>query len=200
ERPERDSFAVGEAPALAPVDEIRLLVQPLPQLSEEPRLADSRLADEGHEVHRLVAADAGVCLLEQRELRIAPHERGGAADLDVDSEAAARPPGAPKRHRLRLPLDADRVERLVVDLLTRRAVGEVADDQGSGLRGALQARGRVDDVACHHRLAELGAGAERDERLARLDRGASLESELPSDGDYAKAGADGPPGGVFVGD
>src|SRR5205814_1223472 len=68
QRPEGDPFAVWEAAPLAPVDDVGLVVEPLAELPQEARLADTGLPDQRDELHRLVAAHASVRLLARRDL------------------------------------------------------------------------------------------------------------------------------------
>ena len=55
------------------------------------------------------------------------------------------------------------------------AVGPFAHQDPVDRRRALQSRGRVDDVAGHHRVALAGLRSERDQRLARVHGGADLQ-------------------------
>ncbi len=89
-----------------------------------------------------------------------------------------RPNGQPGLGRLRLALGFDRRCRLVVDRVARRPIGLPPDDDAVDRRRRLQPRSRVDDIARDHRLAELRSRAERDQRLARVDRDPNLHVEL----------------------
>ena len=84
--------------------------------------------------------------------------------------------------------------------MPRRAKGELADDERAGVRGALQARRRVDDVAGDESLAALRARSQRDKRFAGVDGRAGLETELPGRLEDLQADANGALGVVLVGD
>ena len=96
---------------------------------------------------------------------------------DVGSEAGARLKRAVKAERLGLALDRGRLELLEVEDALGRAEGRLRDRDAVYRRRSLQARGSVDDVAGDDPLALLGAGAERDHRLARVDPDAHLQRE-----------------------
>ena len=102
---------------------------------------------------------------EKRELARAADERAG----DVVVLACNRAHRQPRADGLGLPFRDDRLCRHVLDRAVRRVVRDFAHDDAVDRRGLLQAGGRVDDVARHHRLTERRARAERDERLARVD-------------------------------
>ena len=90
--------------------------------------------------------------------RLARRRRRRTATVRVD-----RLPG---RHRLRLALGVDGSARAVLDRVRGRAVRRLADEDAVHRRGGLQARGRVDDVACDHRLARC----DRSRRARRAPR------------------------------
>ena len=96
---------------------------------------------------------------------------------DVRSEAGARRERAVERERLRLALHLDRLERLVLEDALGRAEGLLRARDPVDRRSALQARGRVDDVARDDPLALLRARVERDDRLARVDPDPHLQRE-----------------------
>jgi hypothetical protein len=62
---------VGQAAALAPDGQLRVGLDGLQQLPHQPALADPRHADQGDELHRLLAADAGQRGPEQLDLALA---------------------------------------------------------------------------------------------------------------------------------
>jgi hypothetical protein len=148
------------------------------ELAEDPRLADAGLSDERDELDGLVSAHARVGLAQQSELVVAPDEQRRAADLHIDTEAAASAQRAPERDPARLALQLDGLEFLVVDPGTRRTERQLADDERSGRSGSLKARRRVDDVAGRDALAGLGTRAKLHNRLACRHRCAHLETEL----------------------
>ena len=111
------------------------------------------------------------------ELALPAYERGVGL-REVDAVPRARLDRFPHPDRLRLALRLDRLGLAVVDRLTRRAVGRLADEDAVHRRRRLQARGGVDDVARRHTFAFGGAPAERDERLAGVDGDPHLELVL----------------------
>ena len=114
QRPEADAFAVRKRAALAPGREVRLGLDRLEELVDEPRLADPRDADEGDELELTLRAGAFERVAERVELALAPEERR-AGLRQVDAEARARLERLPDRDRLRLALGLDRLGLAVVD-------------------------------------------------------------------------------------
>ena len=68
----------------------------------------------------------------------------------------------------------------VLDRPAGACVGLLADEDRAHGRRGLESCGRVDDVSRDHRLALLGPRIERDDRLARVDRYAELETFVRS--------------------
>jgi hypothetical protein len=171
ERPEGDAIAVGKAAALTPVrQDLRVVVEPAPELGHEPRLAHPWLADERHELDSLLASRTRVRPPEQIEVVLPSDERRAGNGLDVDPEAAPGLDGAPEGNRFGLALDRHRLELLVLDCLARGAVGRLTDDDAARGRGRLHPARRVDDVAGDERLPGRRTRTEADERLARVHR------------------------------
>jgi hypothetical protein len=126
---------------------------------------------------------------------------------DVRAEARACPERAPDRERLRLALHLDRLQRLVVEDPVRRLVSLRRDRNAVHGRRPLQAGGGIDDVAGDDPLPLFRAGAQGDDRLARVDPNADLQRErrvffvqLCDRLEDAEAGADGALGVVLVRD
>ena len=98
-----------------------------------------------------------------------------------------------------MPLASTALAVSVVDDPAGRAVGRLVGEDPVDRSGALQACGRVDDVAGGHSLAGLRACVETDQRLAGRDRDPHLDVVLldrpVADGE---AGADGAFGVVLV--
>jgi hypothetical protein len=169
ERPEGDALPVGQAPPLAPEDQLRAVVDPRAELGEQTRLADSRLAGEGDELDVRLPQHALERIPEEAELVLTADE--GRRGRRGDADATARAERSPERYGPRLTLDGDGHQLLVLDQRTGPAVGLLADHEGSDRRHALEARGGVDDVACGDSLALAGPGTQRDDRLTGRDRG-----------------------------
>ena len=76
ERPERDAFAVGQAPTLTPGDQVGLVVDVGTELGHDPALAEPGLADHGDEL----GGDRGERLVEDalqdRQVDLSTDERG----------------------------------------------------------------------------------------------------------------------------
>ena len=111
--------------------------------------------------------------------------------------------GGPKREpgpdRRALSLRPDRLGGPVLDGVARAGVRLLADEHRPDGRRALQARGRVHDVAGHHRLAVLRSSVQRDDRLARVHGDPYLEPFLLGPVADGECGADGALGVVAVG-
>ena len=84
----------------------------------------------------------------------------------------------PRSQRLELPLGDDRRGRLVGDCAVGGGVCLLTDEDPVDRCRRLETRGRVDDVARDHRLAELRPVVERHERLAGIDRDPQLEIKV----------------------
>ena len=93
------------------------------------------------------------------------------------SEARARRERAKERERLCLALHLHRLELLVLEDALGRAVRLLRDGDAVDRRRRLEAGGGVDDVAGDDALALLRTGAERDDRLARVDPDPHLQRE-----------------------
>ncbi len=176
DRPERDALPVGEAPALAPRHELRPVVHPPPELRDEPGLPHAGLAGDGHELERALPERPPVGLLEQRQVVLPADERRPGL-LQVGPEPAPGAEDPPRGDRLGLALQADRLERLEVDRLPRRAVRPLAHHDRPHRGGRLEAGRGVHDVPGHDPLPGLGTGPQRDERLAGGDPRPDLEVE-----------------------
>ena len=96
---------------------------------------------------------------------------------DIGAEARAGPQRPIERERLGFSLDRDRLELLEVEDALGRAEGRLRDRDAVDGCGALEAGGGVDDVAGDDALALLRTGAERDDRLARVDPDPHLQRE-----------------------
>ena len=177
ERPVAQALAVGQRAALPPPDQLRVTVDELEELADEPALADPGHARQGHELRLEIAAAAIERLGQEADLALAPDERGTGALLEVEPEARARRERLPHHDRLALPFCGDRLRLAVVDHVARRAIGCLRDEDAVDGGGRLEARRRVDHVARSHALALGRAGAERDQRLARGHRDPDLEVE-----------------------
>ena len=77
-----------------------------------------------------------------------------------------------------MPFASNGVEVAVLDRALGRAVGLLSDEDPVFGRCGLEASGRIDDVAGRHSLTLVGAGAERNERLARIDGDPNAQVEL----------------------
>ena len=108
ERPVGDAFAVRQAAALPPAGQRRLCVDVYEQLSDEPALADPRLADDRHQLHRTLLRGALERADQERLLELAADERRRVAGGEIGTEPGASGLRPPQRQRLRLPLHGDR--------------------------------------------------------------------------------------------
>ena len=106
-----------------------------------------------------------------------------------------------------MPLTVDRLELLEVEDALRLPIRRLRAADAVDRRHSLQAGGRVDDVSRDETLALRPAGADGDDRLARVDPDANLERErrvlrvqVGHRLQDAEAGPDGSLGVVLVGD
>ena len=207
ERPEGDPLPVGKAAALTPADESGPLLDVREELGAEAALADSRLADDCHELAGALLRGALEGADQERLLELAADERGRVRAGDVSSEPRASRERAVEGERLRLALDHHGVELLVLEDALGRSIGRLRDGDAVDGCGALQAGGGVDDVPGDDPLTFLRTCPEGDDRLARVDADAHLERErrvllvqLLDRLEDAKPRADGPLGVVLVRD
>ena len=144
------------------------------ELAQQARLADAGLADDRDQVRAALADDAVEQRLQHLRLVVAADQRrlragraGGAGDGDAD-----RLPGG---HRLRLALQLERLELLVLDRVAGEPVGDLADGDAARARRGLEPGGDVDRVA-HDRVVAVADLA--GEHLARVDADPQLEVDV----------------------
>jgi hypothetical protein len=144
---EWDRLAERHALPLEPGHREGQLLERAPQLVEKPGLADPRVA--GHE-HDLPAP--GRCLAEavdkQRQLALAPHERG-QAPVPADLDAGA---GAPRALHLEgphgfVPFHGEQAQVARLEEALDRLVGVLGHDHRARPGGLLHAGGQVGGVA-----------------------------------------------------
>jgi hypothetical protein len=167
--PQRHAFPVGQAPPLPPDHRLRLRGDLPPQLEDQPALADPRVPYQGHELRILLGLGPCQGIPQQRQLPLAGHQRAPRRLRDVYPQASAGTGRAPDGQRLRLALDADRVERLVVEQLPGRPPGRLSDDHPADRGDALQPGRGVGHVPGEEVLTPLRVGVEGDDRLASVD-------------------------------
>jgi hypothetical protein len=165
ERPVGDSLSVREAAA-----DHDASVCASEQLAGEPRLADSRRADDRRELRCARLDRARERVLEPAELVGAADERG--FDRTRESrhliEQLENPEGW---HRLALALQRQRLHRLGANGIAHERLRPSADQNLTRSGGLLEAGRDVDRVARHQRLAASG------DDLARVDSDPHLQSE-----------------------
>ena len=174
ERPVHDARAVREAASLAEGRGLlRKVLDALAELVQQARLAHARLADQRDEVRALLAGDPAVQRLHQRQLVVAADQRGGGARADAAGRLGRhQADGLPRRDRLGLALQVQRVERAVLDLARSGPVGAPAHGDGARATRRLQPRGDVDRVADDRVAVAHGTG----EHLAGVDADSQLEA------------------------
>ena len=116
------------------------------ELPQQAALADSGLPHHRHEMRPLLLHDPGEERREELRLVLAPDQRRrGASDprrrLDLHAH------GLPGRHGLRLALEFERLQLLVLDRAAGEPLGDRADGDAAGPGGRLEARRNVDGVA-----------------------------------------------------
>ena len=134
-----------------PPDVLDEPVEVLLELPGEPRLPDPGHADDRDETRALVVRGRVEEVLDQPELAVAAHER--RLEPDRAHLAAPRADDArrtPEPHGLCFPFQLVRACVLVDDRGLRGPFRRLADEDASGLRRALDARGRVHEVAGDH--------------------------------------------------
>jgi hypothetical protein len=131
DRPVGDPLAVGEA---APYMDVAVRPKAFEHLREQATLPDAWRTDQGHErrpalgIHRPAEAEDAL------ELVLPADE----ASLDRPGGECGAVPGChnlPDRHRLRLPLRRDGLGLAKLELVSRGAVGQLADEDPVDGRG-----------------------------------------------------------------
>ena len=180
ERPERDSVAVGQTAALAPGDELGVVLDDPEELVHEAALPDSGNADDGHELRRARGANATEGVAQDSELLIAADEVGTSLVRDVDATTSPRLGRAPDRDRRCLSLRLDGRRLLVLDRVTRGAVRRLVGEDAVDRSRALQASRGVDDVSRGHAFTGFRTCVQPDERLAGGDGDSHLDVVVPN--------------------
>ena len=173
-RPERDAVAVRQAAARH--DAGRRLDRG-EELRGQPRLADSRLAEQRHQP-RPAVGDGAVELREQLGVLLvaADHRRqppGAGAHAGV-LQHGDQPVGA---DALRLALELQRLDLLDRDHVGHQPVGQLAQQHLLGRCRLLQPGGDVDGVAGDQPLVGRRVAGDH---LAGVDAGAVLERDAPA--------------------
>ena len=191
ERPVRDAFAVGQAPALTPVDELGLALDHREELGDEPALADARDADERDELGRsLLRAPAGARPRGGSTSLLASDERRSARTWRRRRRSASGPRSPPRRGPApTCPSPRPRSRGSYEIGCSRRPIRRLVDEDPVHRRRRLKTGRRVHHVARSHALALRRTSAERDQRLpgrrprlepgAHPPRGSSRGSQAP---------------------
>ncbi len=169
ERPVSDSLPIGQAPPLAPVDEIRVGLDVGEELGHEAGLSDPGHADERHELGSLLLSGPREGVTEQVDLLLSPDQWTTRSPGQVYPHARASLERLPDLDRRRLALCLDRVVIAVRDRLCGGAIRRLVDEDAVHGRGALKPCRGIDDVAGGHALAFARPSAERNEGFARRD-------------------------------
>jgi hypothetical protein len=177
QRPEGDSLPVGQAATLPPRDQLGFCVDVGEELAREPALANTRLADDRDELNGALLRRALESPDQKRLLELASDKGRLVPTRGVPSEPVADRLRLPEQKRLAFSLDGDRRERLVLEHVTRRPVGLLADGDAVDGRDGLDAGSGVNDVPGYEPFAPLGTCADRDDRLAGVDAYPDLETE-----------------------
>jgi hypothetical protein len=140
-----DRAAKREAAAFHPA---RLAPDPPTQLEQQARLADAGLPDDEHHLtlpgSRLLEA-----IPEGAQFTLTPHEGGQPPfGLDVDpAPGGARRHDLPRRHRLRLALQAELAERAQVKEACGQTIDRLGNHDRAWLRDLLHSGGNIRRVA-----------------------------------------------------
>src|SRR6266542_2403432 len=186
EGPVRDSLAVREATA-GPEQRLRRFgAQPLPELADEPRLADAGIADDRDQLRLATSGHPAVCVLQLCQLAVATDE---GRPQSADAARAHQRQGAHELAALntaRLSLRVDRPRLSEFECAADGRDCPFADEDLARAGGLLQPRADVDGVAGHERAALTGppdddaAGVDPDakgETIAEQLREAPLHRE-----------------------
>jgi hypothetical protein len=134
-----------------------------PELEDQPRLADARLADDRHELAAPLRDDVVVRARELLELVGAADQR--RFPLSASGSVRAHRGEPVRRHALRLPLQLERLDGLNVDEVAHEPMRELAEEHLACTGGLLEPGGDVDRVAGDE---PLPAGRVARDDLARV--------------------------------
>ena len=165
QRPEGDPVAVREATPLAPGDDLGVVVDDAREFVDEPALAHSGDTDQRHELRDSFVPRSVERVAQDRELTLSSDELGTRLMGDVHTETGPCCHCLPHGDRLGLALRFDRRCVSILDGLAGRTIGRLIREDPVDGSGALQACGRVHDVAGGHSLAFERPRVERDEGL-----------------------------------
>src|SRR5205085_9083168 len=152
ERPERDALAVGQTAALTPRDQLRLVVDQLEELVDEPGLADPGNTDDRDELGRALIADAPEDRAQQLDLAVAADQRRVGTSGNVEAVPGDRLERFPDCDRVRLSLRRNSRSLAVADRIARGPTRRLPDKNAVDRRGRLQPCGSVDHVPRDHGL------------------------------------------------
>jgi hypothetical protein len=174
-RPEADPLAISwRAPVMEP-DGLDESVPVLAELPAEPRLANPGWADDRNEPRSSFADGRVEQVLEEAELLVATDERRferlravPAAALGNDAKRT------PRRDGRCLALEGLLADGFEGDRTGCRPLRRLADEDGAGSGGPLEAAGSIDDVTGDHAFVR---GPEGDGGLTGQDRRPCLDPE-----------------------
>ena len=178
ERPERDSLAVRETPATTPGDETGVVLERALELPDEPALADSGNAHQGHQLNGAVAASASERVQDQAQLLLSTHERSERRALVRRSQVGDRPQRLVDDDRLGFPAGLEQPALAVLDCPVRRPVRRFADEHGVDVGGLLDAERRRDDVTGRDSLSGTGGRTELNDGIAGADADANTANRV----------------------
>ena len=175
DRPERDAVAVRQTP---PAGDEGLGPDGPQELLGEPRLADPGVAEQGRHPARPAADRLLVRGAQLVELRLATDQRA----LRLAEVRRHRPESGQLicRHGLGLALEGQWRDGLDVDRMSRKPIGQVADDHATGGGGLLQSGRDVDRVARDQALAEARIAGHH---IAGVDADRDVELHAPLGGE-----------------
>ena len=173
--PERDAFSVGQTPTLPPCDEVVEIVEVVPEIGDEPRLAHSGLTQDRDQLHRGVASTAGVDASQQAALGLPAEERRLARVEHVGAQAPPRTHRPPDRDGVALALGAKRLQWQVLEYALRCAIRRFAHGDGIDRSACLDSRGGIDHIAGHESLSAFRPSVEIDDHLSGVDTDADGE-------------------------
>ena len=157
ERPQRDPVPVREAAALPPRDEFGIRLDGAVEFVHEPALSDPWHAHEREELWGALVTCTLEGVTDDAELALATHRVRSAPRARRRHRSGHELRQPSRRDGLRLALRLDRNRLLVVDGGPGRAIGRLVGQDAVDGGGALQASGRVDDVAGCHALSRRPA-------------------------------------------
>lgn len=178
ERPERDTVTVWKTAALTPRDQLLIGIDDPGELVNDPRLPDSRDADQSDQLWLALLARALEGLRKETKLSLSPDQDAALGLLHIHADPRARPHHLPHRHWLGLALGINRLVLPIRDYPLGRTKRRLPHQDAVDRRRRLHARRRVEHIARSQVLPPSRPRPQDHQRLTRVHRHPHVQIRL----------------------